>query len=273
MNQQIELTQFLLENEKWLKNISKTAEIIVEGKIIRIISIKGFKFESIIPRYLELNDKTLHFLGLLTGDSCSKKQTSAKFGLSNTNLRLIKEAREQLEKTFFQPIGKIKMRVKFNKKLSDNLLNELAIFLNLNPNNISHVINTTCKQINFELFVNNRPLKRIVFNLLIPKIDLLIKKDSLLPFLTGLLEADGTVRRDYIAITVGSQEELEIINKIIKKVFHLSPHILVRKGKKAWDLRIYGVENVQKILSKINTFSQQNENPNILAQGYRQPVP
>lgn len=158
------------KNRIWLERIRHTAEIKTEDEIKRIQSVKGVKFESVTPKSLELDEEVLHFLGMLMGDSCSTKQTSARFGISNTNIHIIKRTREVLENRFFQPVNKIKLEVEHQENITEEQIKEFSDLLKIQKHNIHAKINKTCKKLNFELFVNNRPLKRIVFSQIIPEI-------------------------------------------------------------------------------------------------------
>lgn len=262
---QVSIINLLHKDEKWLKHILRTAKISVENEIIRIHSMRGFHFESILPIQLNINKDSAHFLGLLLGDSCSTKQTSAKLGLSNTNLKLLHITRNQLEETFLQPSSKIKIQIKVSRQLQEQEMVEIANIFRIGRENINQTINSLCKQVNFEIFVNNRPLKRVIFDELIPQIDEILDKEELFSFFGGVLDADGNIRKDFIAVTLGSEKEIKIISKTIKRLFQVNPHVTIRKGKNAWDLRIFNTTTIHHVLKDVIPFLHTNKGFDILA--------
>lgn len=267
----IDIGEFLKRKEKWLKHLKRTASIKIGKNVIIIRGVKGIQYTTKIPRTFSIDIGLAHFLGLLLGDSCSSKQTSARLGLANINKTLIKEAHKQMRKNFFYNENKVNLLIKYKKKLSEKKIKEISNTFGFSLSNIKQVIDRKCPNTSFEVFIHNRPLKRIIFEEIIPDAPKVFNQRLLTAFFAGVLDADGNVRKDYLAITVGHQKELKIVIETIKKLFNIDPHLIPRKNANAYDIRITGVNTVSKVIKGILPFFKTNKG-DIFAKGHRQLV-
>ena len=162
-----------------------------------------------IKRKIKIDEQVLYALGLWEGD---KYIYGGSVGLTNTSSELLQEFKEFIKKI-----------IKNQKSIKEISINS-----------------GTAKRI----YLNSWLLKRILEKLT-EKIERYIKsKEDLLTYLSGKIDADGTImvqnfysKSGLIKITYGSKKEAEKDKKLLEK-FKLKASIIPYKDRNAYDLKI-----------------------------------
>lgn len=168
----------------------------------------------------------LYILGLWLGD---RYWWSSSIGLTNTKLQLIQKFRNFLDSLNFQR-ERIKLSVYTkNGKLAPKDKQRLSRLLRLSKKNIKSYKFLKGERIVYILYVNSRPLKRDFEEASKNLKNLINSLESLLEYLSGRIDADGSFEwsKNRIRISYTTKTEAEndakIIFKIIKKrpKFHI----------------------------------------------------
>lgn len=148
---------------------------------------------SVLPRFLILNEDTMYFLGLWSGDGAG----GGRVGVVNKNLSLLAKSVDLLRKCFRQPqdliIGNVMSTHRLrgvNRWRQDNLLRGIGV------SRISHTVNKKCYGSPvFSVSVHNSLLKRLLDFLRenLHRVFSSVSAEDRGAFYAGLFDAEGNV--------------------------------------------------------------------------------
>lgn len=190
------------------------------------------------------SNEEAYILGLWCADGY---QRTSSFGLSNTNLNLIKRFAKYLLNIF--PLERLRLRIYIPIGHSGQLPLDVSKICN----KISYLKVRKAKHISYHIYINSRPTLR-KFKGLEVNLDK-ISNDKIIPYLAGRFDGDGSVAADFrrdLRIVYSNENEAAVDKELLGRVRGYKTKIYCYKNARTYCLYVsrYDASNfLQDIIS------------------------